>query len=82
MVSWKCAQCGQVIEAYSITVTDALSSPMTMSGRASGFISSAAGIVSARAWLTKGGSEETPSTAVASAKVAVLWQNSRRVIRN
>ena len=63
-----------------MTVTGALSSPMTMSGSASGFISSAAGMVSASAKPSNGGSEETPSTAVASATVAVLWQNSRRVI--
>jgi hypothetical protein len=60
-----------------MTVTGALSSPMTMSGKASGFINSPAGIVSA-AKASNGGNEKT--TAVASAKAAVLWQNSRRVI--
>src|SRR4029079_15066284 len=58
-------------------VTGGFSSPIAISGNASGFISSLAGTVSA----AKDGSE-TPSTAVASAKAAVVWQNSRRGICN
>ena len=65
-----------------MTVTVALSLPMLISGSASGFISSAGGMGSAAsAVLTKGGSAVVVSKAVASAKVALRWQNSRRVIR-
>ena len=64
-------------------VTGALSSPMTMSGSASGFISSAVGPCRrASAWPANGGSAEAPSRAGRSATVAVPWQNSRRVICN
>jgi hypothetical protein len=52
---------------------------MIISGKASGFINSPAGTVSA-AKASKGGNEEMPTTAVASVRAAVLWQNSRRVI--
>jgi hypothetical protein len=56
---------------------------MIISGSASGFINSPAGIVSAaKACPGKGGNEETPSTALANARMAVLWQNWRRVIFN
>ena len=36
VVSWKCAQCGQVIEAYSTMVTGASALPSTLSGSAPG----------------------------------------------
>ncbi len=35
---WNCAQCGQVIEAYSTMVVGASAEPMTMSGRGPGAI--------------------------------------------
>ncbi|MEI9803941.1 MAG: hypothetical protein WDN48_05075 [Pseudolabrys sp.] len=83
VVSWKCAQCGQVIEAYSITVTDALSLPITISGNLSGFINSRSETVSAASAMpSRDGSADTPTTARLNATVAVLWQNSRRVMRN
>src|SRR6476661_7115341 len=41
-VSLKLAQCGQVIEAYSVTVTVALAGPIAMSGNDCGFATSAA----------------------------------------
>src|SRR4030081_2927529 len=41
-VSLKCAQCGQVIEAYSVMVTVALAGPSAMSGSDTGFATSAA----------------------------------------
>src|SRR5436305_9664418 len=41
-VSLKCAQCGQVIEAYSVIVTLALAGPSAMSGSDTGFATSAA----------------------------------------
>ena len=63
-------------------VTGALSSPKAKSGIASGFIKSATGTFCASAWPGKGGNVETPSTARLSATVAVLRQNSRRVICN
>ena len=65
-----------------MTVTGALSSPMLISGSASGFSRSAGGMVCASAAPSKRGSAETPSTARLSAATAVLWQNSRRVMRN
>src|SRR5512144_1457508 len=80
VTSWKCAQCGQVIDAYSMTVTAALSLPIAMSGNASDFINSSAGTVSANAISGNGESDAKPSTLVARARVAVVWQNLRRVI--
>ena len=65
-----------------MTVTGALTSPKVISGRESGFINSPAGTVSAKVSPGKGDKNETPSTVVASATAAVLWQNSRRVICN
>src|SRR5476651_1475810 len=41
-VSLKCAQCGQVIEAYSVMVTVALAGPSAMSGSDTGLATSAA----------------------------------------
>src|SRR3954468_23942032 len=41
VVAAKCAQCGQVIEAYSTMVTLASSLPSCLSGKAPGFSSSA-----------------------------------------
>src|SRR3954454_6815666 len=41
-VSLKCAQCGQVIEAYSVMVTEALAGPIAMSGSDTGLATSAA----------------------------------------
>src|SRR4029077_865473 len=41
-VSLKLAQCGQVIEAYSVMVTVALAGPIAMSGNDCGFATSAA----------------------------------------
>src|SRR5258705_6392947 len=38
--SLKAAQCGQVIDAYSVTVTEALAGPSAMSGRGCGFATS------------------------------------------
>ncbi len=63
-----------------MTVTGALSLPSAMSGNASVFSNSSAGIVWANATLGNGDSDEKPSTLVASARVAVVWQNLRRVI--
>src|SRR5256714_11966995 len=40
--SVKAAQCGQVIEAYSVMVTEALAGPSAMSGRDCGLATSAA----------------------------------------
>src|ERR1700712_257216 len=40
--SLKCAQCGQVIEAYSVMVTVALAGPSAMSGSDTGLATSAA----------------------------------------
>ena len=55
----------------------------TISGKASGFINSPPALTySAKASAGNGGNEETPITAVASAKAAVFWQNSRRVMCN
>ena len=63
-------------------VTGALSSPKARSGIASGFIKSDTGTFSASAPLGNGGSANAPSATVASAMVAVLLQNSRRVMCN
>src|SRR5690242_21533891 len=51
-----------------------------MSGNASGFINSPVGTVSAKASTGNGDREEKPNRPVASARVAVVRQNSRRVI--
>src|SRR5579862_6860565 len=43
--SWKAAQCGQVIEAYSTMVIGALAAPWTMSGSGPGAISASSGMI-------------------------------------
>src|SRR3954466_15978078 len=47
--SLKCAQCGQVIEAYSVMVTVALAGPIAMSGSDTGLATSAAAALCASA---------------------------------
>jgi len=42
VVAAKCAQCGQVIEAYSVIVTGALAGPSAMSGSDTGLATSVA----------------------------------------
>src|SRR5262249_62256755 len=59
-------------------VTGAFSSPIAISGKASGCISSLVGTESAQASTVRGDNEETPNTAVASATTDVVRQNSRR----
>ncbi|HET9717248.1 MAG TPA: hypothetical protein VFP60_13795 [Pseudolabrys sp.] len=59
------------MDAYSMMVTGAFSFPMAMSGKVSGFINSAVGMVSAKASFRKGDTLEAPNTLVASAKKAV-----------
>src|SRR4029078_13729843 len=63
-----------------MTVTGALSLPIAISGNASAFINSSVGTVSANAMSGNGDSDEKPRTPVASTRVAVVWQNLRRVI--
>src|ERR1700730_3939627 len=74
--SLKAAQCGQVIEAYSVIVTEALAGPSAMSGSDTGFATSDALCAIASAIRSSG---ESPARAASpvSDRAAV---KARRVI--
>src|SRR5258705_10327866 len=62
--SLKAAQCGQVIDAYSVTVTEALAGPSAMSGRDCGFATSDALCAIASAIRHSGEKPERAATPV------------------
>src|SRR6202022_338563 len=77
-VSLKCAQCGQVIEAYSVIVTEALAGPSAMSGSDTGFATSDALCAIASA-IRRSGENPARAASPASDRAAV---KARRVIIN
>src|SRR5262245_51505841 len=66
------AQCGQLIEAYSVMVTVALDEPIEMSGSDTGFATCTARALCARAGVT--------ATAAASATTAKQRRNAQRLM--
>src|SRR3954452_21512990 len=79
-VSLKCAQCGQVIEAYSVMVTLALAGPSAMSGSDTGFVTSAAVALCASASVSRR-SGESPARAASPVKERAAVK-ARRVMIN
>src|SRR3984885_6136336 len=79
-VSLKCAQCGQVIEAYSVMVTVALAGPSAMSGSDTGFATSAAVALCASASdIRRSGESPARAASPVSDRAAV---KARRVMIN
>jgi hypothetical protein len=73
----KAAQCGQLIEAYSVMVTGAFAEPIEMSGSATGFATAAAIALCAIAERAKGRTAKARSAAIATlrCKFKLLLQN-------
>src|SRR6476620_11964326 len=75
-VSLKLAQCGQVIEAYSVMVTAAFAGPIAMSGNDCGFATSAA-LCAIASVIRRSGEKPARATRPVSDRAAV---KARRVM--